>query len=74
MKKGDILFLYTDGITEMPNKEKLDFGIDPIKQIIEKNKDCSAEEIAKRLMERLADYIKDTPRTDDVSVIILKRM
>lgn len=73
MKKGDILFLYTDGITEMPNKDKLDFGIDPIKQIIEKNKDCDAEEIAKRLMERLADYIKDTPRTDDVSVIILKR-
>ena len=74
MKKGDILFLYTDGITEMPNKEKLDFGIDPIKQIIEKNKDCSAEEIAKRLMERLSDFIKDTPRTDDVSVIILKRV
>ena len=73
MKKGDILFLYTDGITEMPNKDKLDFGIDPIKQIIEKNKDCSAEEIAKRLMEKLSDYIKDTPRTDDVSVIILKR-
>ena len=73
MKKGDILFLYTDGITEMPNKDKLDFGIDPIKQIIEKNKDCSAEEIAKRLMTKLEDYIKDTPRTDDVSVIILKR-
>ena len=74
MKKGDILFLYTDGITEMPNKDKLDFGIEPIKQILEKNNECGAEEIAVKLMDKLSDYMKDTPRIDDVSVIILKRM
>ena len=74
VKKGDILFLYTDGITEMQNRERLDFGIDPIKKVLEKNSMGSAEEIAIKLMKAMEDFIKDTPRTDDVSVIILKRV
>ena len=34
----------------------------------------SEEEIAKKLMEKMEAFIKDTPRIDDVSVIILKRV
>ncbi len=74
MNKGDILFLYTDGITEMQNREKRDFGIDSIKNILEKNNSENAEEIAMKLMDCMESFIGDTPRTDDVSVIILKRV
>ncbi|WP_022931701.1 SpoIIE family protein phosphatase [Treponema bryantii] len=74
MNSGDFLFLYTDGITEMQNREKLDFGIEAIMTILEKCKDDSAEDIAKKLMKGLENFIKDTPRIDDVSVIILKRV
>ena len=74
MNKGDILFLYTDGITEMQNRDKMDFGVEQIMNILEKNKSENAEEIAKKLMKGLDNFIKDTPRTDDVSVIILKRI
>lgn len=74
MNKGDILFLYTDGITEMQNREKRDFGIEEIQSILEKNSSDGAEEIARKLMKGLEDFIKDTPRTDDVSIIILKRV
>ena len=73
MNKGDILFLYTDGITEMQNREKRDFGIEEIQNILEKNSADVAEEIARKLMKGMEDFIKDTPRTDDVSIIILKR-
>ena len=74
MNKGDILFLYTDGITEMQNRERLDFGIEPIMKLLAKNNVNSAEEIAAKLMKCLEAFIKETPRTDDVSVIILKRV
>ncbi len=73
MQSGDILFLFTDGITEMLNDKKLDFGIDPIKAIIEKYNSESAEQIISRIMDRMEEFIADTPRVDDVSVIILKR-
>ena len=74
MKKGDILFLYTDGITEMSNREKLEFGLDIIKKTIEKNFEDSAEGIISKIMQRMEEFIADTPRSDDVSVIILKRV
>lgn len=74
MNKGDMLFLYTDGITEMQNREKRDFGIEEIQSILEKSSADGAEEIARKLMKGLEDFIKDTPRTDDVSIIILKRV
>lgn len=74
MNRGDILFLYTDGITEMQNSEKLDFGIEPIMKILKKNNGDGAEEITKKIMKSMEYFIKDTPRTDDVSVIILKRL
>ena len=74
MNSGDFLFLYTDGITEMQNREKIDFGIEEIMTILEKCKTDSAEDMAKKLMKGLENFIKDTPRTDDVSVIILKRV
>ena len=73
MQKGDILFLFTDGITEMANEEKVDFGIEPIQWIIEKNSSCGAEEIMSKIMNKMEEFIADTPRVDDVSVIILKR-
>jgi serine phosphatase RsbU (regulator of sigma subunit) len=57
----------------MLNDKKLDFGIDPIKTIIEKNSSSSAEEIIAIIMDRMEEFIADTPRVDDVSVIILKR-
>ncbi len=74
MKSGDILFLYTDGITEMANKEKIEFGIEPINQIIGKKHEDSAEEIMTAIMEKMEHYISGMPRVDDVSVIILKRV
>lgn len=73
MNKGDILFLYTDGITEMSNAQKLDFGIEPIKSILLNHNKNGAEELAKKLITRMEDFIADSPRTDDVTFIVLKR-
>ena len=43
------------------------------KAIIEKYNSESAEQIISRIMDRMEEFIADTPRVDDVSVIILKR-
>ena len=73
MRKGDILLLYTDGLTETENEENISFDISRVIDTLRKKKDSSAEEIMKSLMERIDKFSADTPRIDDVSVIILKR-
>ena len=74
MRSGDILLLYTDGLTETVNEESISFDIFRVMEVLKKNKDSGAEEIMQKLMERIDLFSADTPRIDDVSVIILKRM
>ena len=74
MKKGDILLMYTDGLTETGNKEGLSFDIPRIVEVLKRKKDSDAQEIMQNLNEAIAKFSADTPRTDDVSVIILKRV
>ena len=58
----------------MTNKEKIELGIEPISQIIEKKNADSAEDIMTAIMDKMEHFIAGMPRVDDVSVIILKRV
>ena len=66
--------MYTDGLTETVNNEGLSFDIVRVIEVLKKKKDLSAEEIMQNLMDTINKFSADTPRTDDVSVIILKRV
>lgn len=73
MKKGDVLLLYTDGLTDNINKE-VEFNISRVMSILKANCKDSAEQIKSKLIKKLNDFLASTPRTDDISVIILKRL
>ena len=73
MKSGDVLILYTDGLTEMMNEERLVFNINRAMTANKKNV-VTAESLMKTLIEKLDESVADTSRSDDVSVIILKRL
>ena len=74
MKKGDILLLYTDGLTDTTNEESISFDISRVIDVLARKKDYTAEEIMKSLMDKIDAFCADSPRTDDISVIILKRV
>ena len=72
LEDGDILVLYTDGLTEAQNgnREMLDIG--GLVKIVEKH--CrQAPEVMKELI--MAEVIRwcDNKRTDDMSIVIVKR-
>ena len=73
MKTGDILVLYTDGITEAVNPRYDQFGLEPIKFIIKQHHDKSPSEILSLIMERLRVFTQEKPLEDDITLIIAKR-
>ena len=73
MKKGDLLILYTDGLTETMNEERLEYYISRAITLAQKKKNIKAADIMKRLMEKIDDENSSLELVDDVSVIILKR-
>lgn len=73
--EGDILFLYTDGISEMrsngdPGGEML--GINPILKIIKENRSKSADEITELINDLIIDFGGEPPYEDDVTFVVLK--
>lgn len=73
MATGDILILYTDGLTEATNPRFEQFGSDRIKQIIKQNHQKSTDEILSLIMERLGQFTDKKPLEDDITLIIAKR-
>jgi len=75
---GDVLLLYTDGITEAwikgsipghrdPRKDM--FGIDRLKDIVQSMGSRSTQEIKVRILKELEGYVCN----DDVTMVIIKR-
>lgn len=69
---GDIMLLYTDGITEAQNKQGEEYGYDRLKDSIERLSNKPVIEIQKSLIEELYAFTGSTVINDDYTMIILK--
>jgi len=78
LKRGDILVLYTDGITEArtPDEETVGeklFGEDRLVQVIMDNASLSAREIQAAILQAVSTHTKNTPQGDDITLVVIKR-
>jgi sigma-B regulation protein RsbU (phosphoserine phosphatase) len=69
MEPGDIMLLYTDGITEALSDSGEMFGIEKLGALFEKYNTCSPEEITDHVLNELAGYIVN----DDITIVIIKK-
>lgn len=70
---GDEIILFTDGISDVTNKEGNRFVATKLPQVIEENSDESAKEQIRLLTKALKEFREGSEITDDMTVIILKR-
>ncbi|MDY6937066.1 MAG: SpoIIE family protein phosphatase [Cyanobacteriota bacterium] len=73
LQVGDLVVLYTDGITEAENPQGRLYGLDRLCQTIELHACRSAREIVTRVIEDLRQYIGEQKVYDDITLLILKR-
>ncbi len=66
------LFAYTDGVTETFNTEREEFGQERLEELTTKNSGKELSEIHEILTTALDDFRKDTPYTDDITVLSCK--
>ncbi len=70
---GDLLVLYTDGITEAANPDGQMFGEDRLLDLILANLHRSTNDIKNLLLEGVHNFVAGTPRQDDIALIVLRR-
>lgn len=71
-KQGDILMLYTDGITEAKNSMNEEYGYDRLQKLLLDNKDKESKEIQSAVIESLFEFCGDQALNDDYTLVILK--
>lgn len=72
LSPGDILLMYTDGVTEAADKAGLELGEDRLADIVRQNPDSTAEQLIQKVLRGLKDYTDGSPLTDDVTLVVCK--
>ncbi len=73
MDNGDVLVLYTDGITEGRNKDGVLFGEEKLCEIIRKNHNETPKMIAGHILDEIQKFVADSDLTDDKTLVVVKR-
>jgi sigma-B regulation protein RsbU (phosphoserine phosphatase) len=72
LESGDIVILYTDGVTEAINSAEEQFGQQRLLAIVEENRGLSAKEILRRIQDAVTAHAGGQPQFDDITLMILK--
>ncbi|MDX9856456.1 MAG: SpoIIE family protein phosphatase [candidate division Zixibacteria bacterium] len=71
---GDLIVLYTDGVTEVFNEDGEEFGIERLVEIVKGCRDCSCEQIEHRIYNEVRGFAAKSHRFDDFTLMIIKRL
>ena len=73
LEAGDVLFLYTDGITEARNRDDHEYGLERLAGVLREKHSLPPRALAGACLADLAVFLGGAPRTDDLSLMILRR-
>ena len=72
LSPGDVLVLYTDGVTEAENRLGEEFGSQRLSDFVQRGSSGSAEELMSGIVHAAADFSGDVGFSDDVTVVVVK--
>jgi sigma-B regulation protein RsbU (phosphoserine phosphatase) len=70
---GDVLLLYTDGITEAQNLREEFFGEKRLLEIMQANRGCSPQDTIDALIAEVLKFAGNAPQFDDITLMVVVR-
>jgi serine phosphatase RsbU (regulator of sigma subunit) len=74
LEPGDLLVMYTDGVTEAVNTSDVDFGEDHLRQLIEKMRTRPVAEIVDAVHTAVKEHAVGMPQFDDITIVVLRKL
>ncbi|MFH0738412.1 MAG: SpoIIE family protein phosphatase [Candidatus Omnitrophota bacterium] len=69
---GDVIFLYTDGVTEAMNPRSELFSEARLKESLAKLTEKNVTEIVVAMREEIRGFAQDAPQSDDITMLVVK--
>ncbi len=74
LNNGDVLVIYSDGVTEAKNIADEQFGEERLEDVIRKHRGESAHDIITRITEAVRTHMGNTEPMDDITMVVIKRI
>ncbi|MBD2578628.1 AAA family ATPase [Oscillatoria sp. FACHB-1406] len=73
LNSGDVVVLYTDGITEAFDINNVEYGIERLIEVVVQNRGREAAEIERAVIEDVRQYIGEQKVFDDITLVVIKK-
>ncbi|HEV2913181.1 MAG TPA: SpoIIE family protein phosphatase [Pyrinomonadaceae bacterium] len=73
LQPGDVLVIYSDGVSEASNPQGEEFGVKRLSDVVTRNMESSAAGIRDRIEAALTKFAEGTAAADDITLVIVKR-
>ena len=73
LSPGDLLCVYTDGLTEAVNAREEEFGLERLTAAFAGGREAPVRELCDRILQDVADFARDMPQYDDQTLLLLRR-
>jgi serine phosphatase RsbU (regulator of sigma subunit) len=70
---GDVLFLFTDGVTEAESSQSGQYGMERLEQAILEMRGQPARSMVEHVMKGVAEFAQDAPQSDDITCVAVVR-
>ena len=72
LEKGDVIYLYTDGVTEATDLSNELYGEERLLSILNKCAELSVDEMCAGVKDDVDKFVGDAPQFDDITMLTLK--
>jgi sigma-B regulation protein RsbU (phosphoserine phosphatase) len=69
---GDVLLMFTDGVSEAMSKTGEEFGEDRLETCLREAAQSPAQEIVTRIVDAVKLHGAEAPQSDDITLVVLK--
>ena len=71
LEEGDVLVLYTDGITDSENPRGESWGQERFETLLQACCDCTPKQIVARVLEQVLAFVEDRSQQDDMPLVVV---
>ena len=73
IQPGDLLLLYSDGVTESMDANEEEFETERLAEVVLQNREESPDKIIDKIIEAVQQFSGNAPQMDDITLMIIKR-
>jgi serine phosphatase RsbU (regulator of sigma subunit) len=71
---GDVLVVYSDGLTDAQNQREEMFGEKILRDLIRQSSPCGGHALVQSLLKAIEEFTQGTPQTDDITFIVVEKL